>query len=218
MLYSLQTLSYSLSHLMTIIILGNMLGKYYYPHLIDKDTEAQREFCPSYSANQYLSWERNLVSRQRVWFSFHCVVLPLQKPLAPVHQFPGCFWWWLDCSECWSYQAKAKRLWSLWGMPWPGRIQVGIGWDISREKSPFIHSILQRQHENSSFSLMCNFSQSSLELGVCFAYCEKGIHQAKLGPQARTQLSQKRILFRWSPSMHISQDGFRQPMSILYFL
>lgn len=87
-----------------------------------------------------------------------------------------------------------------------------------RKKSPFFHSILKLQHKHSSYSLVCNCSQSSLELGVCIAYCEKVIHQAKLGPQARTQLSQKPMLFRWSPSMHISQDGFRQPMSILYFL
>lgn len=33
-----------------------------------------------------------------------------------------------------------------------------------------------------------------------------------------TQISQKPILFRWSPSMYISQDGFRQPTSILSFL
>lgn len=96
--------------------------------------------------------------------------------------------------------------------------KFSIGRAISREKSPFIHSILELQYKRSSFSLMCNFSQSSLELGTCFAYCEKGIHQAKLGPQACTQLYQKPILFRWSPSMHISQDSFRQPMSILYFL
>lgn len=145
-------------------------------------------------------------------------MLPRQKPLAPVHQFPICFWWWLDCSQCWSYQAKETRSWSLWGTPPPGGTQVGLGRDNSRGKSPSIHSTLKLQPKHSSFPLMCNCSQSSLELGVCFAYCEKGIHQAKWGPQACTQLSQKPILFRWNPPMHISQDGVRRPMSVLCFL
>lgn len=145
-------------------------------------------------------------------------MLPHQKPLAPVHQFPICFWWWLDGSQHWSHHAKGKRSWSLWGMPPPSRTQAGMARDSRRVKSPFIHSILKLQHKHLSFSLMCNCFQGSLELEVCFAYCEKGIRQAKLGPQACTQLSQKPILFRWSPPMHTSQDGFRQPVSILYLL
>lgn len=108
----------------------------------------------------------------------------------------------------WSHQAQRKDGW-LWGMDFQ---QIAKKYELRCQHRKRLPCPLHLNTPEPALIIFINLQFLSWLFGVRVALptVRKG-NWAKLGPRACTQLSQKPALFRERPSMHISQDGFRQP-------